>query len=146
MTIGEFRGKYYFLSNFSPSKIELDGYIFDNGESAFQSFKNLSQQASFQGIEPNIAKRKGRRVTLRHDWDKVKDGVMYQVVKAKFTQNEELKTKLLATQDNYLIEGNRWNDTYWGVDIITRKGKNKLGKILMQVREELREKGAIING
>ena len=56
---------------------------------------------------------------------------------AKFTQNEELKEKLLATENEELVEGNTWHDTYWGV--CNRRGKNKLGKILMRIREELRD-------
>jgi ribA/ribD-fused uncharacterized protein len=135
--INEFRGKYYFLSNFSPSKIELNGFVFDNGESAFHSFKDMSRQSEFVGLDPSKAKAKGRRVNLRQDWEQVKDNIMYDVVKAKFTQNEDLKEKLLATGDEYLIEGNTWFDVYWGV--CNGKGNNMLGKILMMVRKELRE-------
>lgn len=134
--IREFRGKYYFLSNFSNSKIEIDGVIFDNGEAAFHSFKDVSKQSSFAGLDPSSAKKKGRKVKLRYDWEKVKDNIMYRVVKAKFTQNEDLKIKLLDTGDEYLEEGNTWNDTYWGV--CRGRGKNTLGKILMKVREELK--------
>ena len=60
---------------------------------------------------------------------------MYDVVKAKFSI-KHLKEMLLATGNEELIEGNLWNDTYWGV--CNGKGQNKLGKILMRVREELR--------
>lgn len=62
---------------------------------------------------------------------------MYLVVKSKFEQNSDLKDKLIATGDEYLEEGNTWNDTYWGV--CRGKGKNILGKILMRVREELKK-------
>ena len=58
----------------------------------------------------------------------------------KFTRNRDLKEKLLATGDAELIEGNTWHDTYWGYDITKKRGKNKLGKILMVVREDLRKK------
>lgn len=133
--INEFRGKYYFLSNFSESPIVLNGIIFTNGESAFHSFKDLSKQSDFAKLDPSSAKRKGRSVKLRHDWEKVKDGIMYQVVYAKFDQNEDLKMKLLATGEQELIEGNTWGDTYWGV--CQGRGKNMLGKILMRVRSEL---------
>lgn len=133
--INEFRGRYYFLSNFSDSKIEINGNTFLNAESAFQSFKNLERQSEFCNLDPSSSKRKGRRIKLRNDWELVKDDIMYQVVKAKFEQNEDLKLKLIATNDQYLEEGNTWNDTYWGV--CKGRGKNMLGKILMRVRSEL---------
>lgn len=135
--IKEFRGKYYFLSNFSESKITINGITFLNGEAAFHSFKDLTRQAEFSNLDPSSAKRKGRQVNLRYDWEDVKDEIMYNVVKAKFTQNEDLKNKLIATGEEYLEEGNTWNDTYWGV--CRGKGKNILGKILMRVREELKK-------
>lgn len=134
--VNGFRGEYYFLSNFSPSKITLNGYTFDNGESAFQSFKDLSMQHTYVGTIPSYAKRKGRQGRLRKDWESIKDQIMYDVVKAKFTQNEDLKQKLLDTGYEILIEGNDWNDTYWGM--CNGVGENMLGRILMLVREEIR--------
>ena len=135
--IKEFRGKYYFLSNFSNSKFTLNGITFLNGESAFHSFKDIKSQSEFANLDPFTAKRKGRKVKLRHDWEDIKDDIMYKVVKAKFEQNVDLKEKLLATGDEYLEEGNTWNDTYWGV--CKGRGKNMLGKILMKVRLELKK-------
>ena len=96
----------------------------------------MEQRKNFLGLDPSSAKRKGRRVKLRDDWEEVKDQIMYEIVLNKFSQNEELRKKLIATGDEYLTEGNTWHDTYWGV--CNGKGKNKLGKILMQVREELK--------
>lgn len=61
---------------------------------------------------------------------------MYEICLAKFSQNEELKIKLLATGDEHLEEGNTWGDRIWGT--VNSKGQNHLGKILMRVREELR--------
>ena len=82
------------------------------------------------------AKRLGRRVRLRSDWEQVKYDVMLDVVRAKFNQHPDLAQKLLATGDEELVEGNDWGDTYWGV--CNGRGKNMLGKILMRVRAELR--------
>ena len=62
---------------------------------------------------------------------------MEEIVRAKFTQNEELKRLLLATGDKRLAEGNTWGDTFWGVDLRSGRGENHLGIILMRVREEL---------
>ena len=144
--IKDFRGKYYFLSNFSPSKIEYDGYTYENAEAAFHAQKNSSTFYKYmmQFQDPSTAKKEGRKVRLREDWEEVKDNIMYEIVKAKFTQDKLLRNKLLATKDAMLIEGNTWHDNYWGVCSCDRcKNKahidsNNLGEILMRVREELR--------
>lgn len=77
-----------------------------------------------------------RQVPLRGDWEEVKDNIMYEICKAKFTQNEDLKEKLLATGNDILEEGNTWGDRVWGT--VNGVGENRFGKILMRVREELR--------
>lgn len=77
----------------------------------------------------------GRHVKLRKDWNAIKTDVMLSLVRGKF-QWPELQKKLLATGDAYLEEGNTWSDTCWGV--CDGRGENRLGKILMQVREEAR--------
>ena len=133
--IKEFRGEYQFLSNYYDSEIEINGIKFLNAEAAFQSFKDIKRQSEFSDLPPNPAKRKGNNVRLRSDWEEIKDDIMYLVVKSKFEQNIDLKNKLIATGDEYLEEGNTWNDTYWGV--CKGRGKNMLGKILMRVRSEL---------
>lgn len=136
--IKEFRGKYYFLSNFYEAPITYEGITYQNNEAAFQSAKvlDMSVREKFSILDPSSAKRKGRHVQLRHDWEKVKFDIMYEICKAKFSQNAELKDKLLATGDEYLEEGNTWGDRIWGA--VNGKGQNNLGKILMRVREELR--------
>lgn len=143
--ITSFKGRNYFLSNFSKSKIEYDGYTYENAEAAFHAQKNDSSTYKhlMQFQDPSTAKKEGRRVKLREDWEEVKDDIMYQVVKAKFTQNELLKKKLISTKDAMLIEGNTWHDNYWGVCLCNKcnerkaEGFNKLGEILMKVRSEL---------
>ena len=139
-TIDSFRGKYYFLSNFFPAEVTYNGLTYQNNEAAFQAQKTYSKEEriEFTTLEPRDAKRRGRRVRLRKDWEQVKDRIMEEIVRAKFSQNEELKEQLLATGDAQLVEGNRWNDRYWGVDIRSGVGENHLGKILMKVRSELR--------
>ena len=139
-TIGSFRGKYYFLSNFFLAEVTYNGLTYQNNEAAFQAQKTYSKEEriEFTTLEPRDAKRRGRRVRLRKDWEQVKDRIMEEIVRAKFSQNEELKEQLLATGDAQLVEGNRWNDRYWGVDIRSGVGENHLGKILMKVRSELR--------
>lgn len=79
---------------------------------------------------------RSRKVKLRPDWERVKDSIMFDAVRAKFTQHKELKELLLSTGDAKIIE-HTVNDSYWG-DGGNGKGKNMLGKILMKVRKELK--------
>lgn len=136
--ISGFKGKYSFLSNFYSAPVVFEGLVYKNNEAAFQSAKcvNKKDRIQFQNLLANEAKRLGRRVKLRPDWEDIKDEVMYEVVLDKFKRNDNLKEKLLDTANAELIEENWWNDTYWGV--CKGKGKNKLGKILMKVRDELK--------
>ena len=140
--IDNFRGEYFFLSNFFSAPVEWEGLIYLNSEAAFQAAKVLTVQERMEFIylDPSRAKRRGRQVKLRDDWEQVKYGVMEEIVRAKFTQNEWLGKKLLATGTAELIEGNTWGDTCWGIDLRTGKGKNHLGEILMKIRAELIEK------
>lgn len=139
--IGEFKGEYAFLSNFADAVVTYDGITYLNTEAAFQAQKTLDENMRkvFALYDPSKAKRAGRRVNLRPDWEQVKEQVMYEVVLAKFTQNEDLRQKLINTGDAYLEEGTWWNDRCWGIDLKTGIGENKLGKILMRVREGLKE-------
>lgn len=144
--IEQFRGQYFFLSNFYDAPVTYLGLTYQNNEAAFQSAKVIgtkqeSQRQAFTHLAPNEAKRKGRHVSLRSDWEKTKDQVMYEIVKNKFTNNLDLQEKLLATGNAILTEGNTWHDVYWGYDTRQKRGQNKLGKILMRVRQELRVKG-----
>ena len=134
--INEFRGKYYFLSNFYEAPITYLGLTYLNNEAAFQSAKTFSDRECFINLDPSSAKKLGRKVQLRSDWEDVKDKVMYEICKAKFSQNVDLKVKLLETDDKYLEEANTWGDKIWGT--VNGVGENRLGKILMRVREELR--------
>lgn len=135
--INEFKGKYYFLSNFYPAPVMYEGLLYQNNEAAFQSakVKDLDRRKQFCKIDPSTAKKKGRNVPLRNDWEDIKDEVMYQCVKDKFTRNQDLAQKLINTGNEELVEGNTWNDIYWGV--CRGRGKNVLGKILMRVRDEI---------
>ena len=135
--IDEFDGKYSFLSNFYPAPVDYQGYHFENSEAAYQASKCPDRMLDFCGLPPNRAKRLGRKVPMRPDWELVKYDVMYEVCMAKFTQNPDLLSKLLATGDAELIEGNTWGDRVWGVDIHRGIGENHLGKILMRIRSEL---------
>ena len=137
--IGEFQGEYRFLSNFYPAEVVFEGITYPHVEGAYQSAKTLDmgERRRIAGIaDPAEAKRAGRALKYRDDWERVKFDVMETCVRYKFTHNAELRDKLLATGDAVLEEGNNWGDRVWGV--VDGQGENRLGKILMKVRDELR--------
>ena len=141
-TILCFQGDYHFLSNFERAQFSWDYWPYwDSAEAAFQSAKCVNEKERRQftksSITPSEAKRMGRRVRLRPDWEQIKDGIMEEIVRAKFFQIEPFARKLMDTGNAELMEGNTWGDTYWGVDLFTMQGQNKLGKILMKIRAEL---------
>lgn len=135
--IENFQEEYAWLSNFYITPIIYNGIKYTSTEAAFQAQKCPERALEFVDLPPALAKKLGRQVPLRPDWEEVKDKVMYEVVYYKFKYNEDLKQKLLATGDEGIIEGNTWHDTYWGV--CKGQGLNKLGKILMMIRTRLRE-------
>lgn len=139
MEIRSFRGEYKFLSNFYKAPIEYEGLCYLNNEAAFQAQKCLTEEEKreFTDCPPGKAKRKGRQVQLREDWEEVKVDLMEKIVRAKFAQHPELAVLLFKTGERELIEGNTWHDTFWGMDMITEEGENHLGKILMKVRKDI---------
>ena len=137
--IDRFMGKYRFLSNFYPSPIRYEGINYPTVEHAYQAAKSLSNDIRKRISEqdtPGQAKRQGNTELLRDDWEKMKVSIMRELVRQKFIKHAGLAKKLLDTGITKLIEGNTWNDTYWGV--CNGKGSNKLGKILMKIRKQLR--------
>ena len=139
-----FDGEYSFLSNFYEAPVAYGGLTYPTSESAYQAQKTLSdeERVKFTSIPPGKAKRFGNKVTLRPDWNEVKLGLMEEIVRAKFTQNPDIAERLLTTGDREIVEGTVWHDVYWGIDLATGQGENHLGKILMQIRWELK-KGSI---
>lgn len=139
--IGPFRGKYYFLSNFSPSVIIHEYIQYRTVEHAFQAAKSLliAERVTIAHTRfPRQAKIKGRQLTLRFNWDEIKIGIMTDIVRIKFTIHE-LRMKLLNTGDEEIVEINFHGDNFWGICGRLENGQNHLGKILMQVRQEIRE-------
>lgn len=137
--IKSFTGKYSFLSNFYPCKVMFEGVRYPSVEHAFQAAKTLDnkERINFSVMRtPATAKYFGRRIHLREDWEEVKDGVMLECLRAKFS-NPTVKQLLLSTGDDILIEGNAHGDRYWGQ--VGGVGKNRLGELLMKVRNELNE-------
>ena len=134
--INLFRDEYFFLSNFYPVEIKLDGIVYPNAEAAFQAQKTLDveERRNFSMLKnPVQAKRLGRKVKLRDDWEEVKLDIMTEVISQKFLQHPHLIEMLLQTGDEELVEGNKWGDRFWGV--CKGKSENHLGKILMKIRD-----------
>jgi ribA/ribD-fused uncharacterized protein len=153
IAITSFSGKYAFLSNFHPSPIVVNGRKYPTVEHAFQAAKTRSvgQKIRIAGLPtPREAKRAGRFVKLRPDWEEIKIEVMHQLLLRKFAPGSELAQKLLDTGDRCLIEGNHHKDDFWGMVQVKRttpwdgdkavpcwEGENHLGQLLEKVREEL---------
>ena len=134
--IDSFSGEYRWLSNFWPAQVELDGRLYPTVENAYQAAKTLSiaERLPFEGYSPGEAKRKGRRLAVRSDWEEVKLWIMEYLVVQKFLRTG-LRELLRATGDQPIVEGNHWGDTFWGV--CNGVGENHLGKLIMKIRMEV---------
>lgn len=152
--INSFKGQYDFLSNFHPAEVEYEGLLYPTTEHAFQAAKTLNplERKMVAGCKtPGDAKRFGRRLLLRPDWEEVKVQVMRDVLWEKFGEDPDMGALLLRTGHQDLVEGNNWHDTFWGVCDGTCKephqpaGENNLGKLLMALRKHLREREAVID-
>lgn len=136
--INSFWGRYRFLSNFYPCDIDYEGMLYPSSEHAYQAAKceNITDRRKFLSGTAGNAKRLGKNIIVRKDWDTVKLSIMEEIVRIKF-KNPEVRNLLLATNDLYIEEGNGWGDTFWGV--CKGKGQNHLGKILMKIRKEIQD-------
>lgn len=139
-TIQEFTGEYRFLSNFYLAPVEWNGTVWPSSEHAYQAAKtlDLATQELIRNLPtPAAAKKAGKLVKMRSDWDDVKVLCMLEILRSKFTLNADLRAQLLATGDAHLEEGNWWKDVFWGVcPVGSGRGLNMLGKLLMEVRAE----------
>lgn len=141
--IVEFDGQYAFLSNFYSSPFIYEEIVYPTNEHFFQAMKTLDidERKKIAAAEtPGKAKRMGRNVQLRSDWEKVKVYYMELGLRLKFA-NKALAEKLIATGDEELVEGNWWCDQTWGScncpKHIRTPGRNLLGMLLMELRKEL---------
>jgi len=152
--INEFKGRWFFLSNFYPCEITHQGITYKTVEAYYVAMKVNDEQlingkyytpGDFREMialipEPGITKKIGQKVKLRKDWDTYKLEVMNWGVREKF-KYPKLAEKLIDTGDEELIEGNWWHDNFYGSCTCTKcanKGRNELGKILMNVRDDFK--------
>lgn len=136
------RKDYGWLSNFAKYPIAVDGILYKSVEHYYQSKKAKypdDEKAIRRSSTSSEAKRKGRflhgKDRMVENWDKIKDDVMFRALWAKFNQNPDLAHKLIETIPKALHEDSP-TDMYWG-----KKGQDKLGKMLMQIRSELKVMG-----
>ena len=144
-SITRFRDENHFLSNFYPSVVEMDGIAYPTVEHAYQAAKSPDPAKRHEVAAlptPAGAKSAGRRIKRPDNWFDVNLGILESLVRQKFTRYPDLAEKLLATGDAELIEGNTWNDRFFGMVWDKKRemwvGQNHLGKILMRLRNDLR--------
>lgn len=142
--ITNFHGANEFLSNFYPAEVAFEGEKYSTTEAAFQAAKTLDPRERYEiqyAATPSEAKRLGRRVQLRGDWETIKVDVMHKLLQQKFAPGTECAKRLEDTGHAVLVEGTHWHDITWGIDLDHRPypcGKNLLGQLLMRVRDENR--------
>lgn len=116
MDIPEFQGEYRWLSNFWPARVTLDGCVYPSVENAYQAAKAVTavERAPFGQCTAAQAKRLGRTISIRSDWDASRVAVMRDLLEQKFAPDTGLAEQLMATGDGNIVEGNHWGDTFWG--------------------------------
>jgi N-glycosidase YbiA len=129
-----------YLSNFAPYGVEIEGQWYPTVEHFYQASKFLDPTLSEQiraARTPKDAKRRSRSQTeaVRPDWENVKEEIMLTALRAKFQRHDDIRARLLATGTEELVENSR-RDFYWGCGA-DGSGQNRLGRLLMQVRQEL---------
>ncbi len=143
--ISEFSGDYEFLSNFFVSPLQYAGKEWPTVEHLFQAQKSVHEaerEMIRMAATPGKTKRMGRKnVILRPDWEEVKEDLMLELLRLKFTQHPDFGDKLRLTGKALLEEGNRWHDNFWGNCLCPEcediEGRNLLGKLMMRVRDEI---------
>ena len=144
--ISIFRGRYLVLSNFYEDRnypFTFMGLTFISAEPAYQSAKSLDPEIrkKFCNLHPREAKIYGNRIELRPNWDNIKDDIMYEVIRAKFSPHPALQQRLVDTYPSILIEGNTWHDNHFGscscLKCANKEKENVLGKLLMRFRDEI---------
>ena len=137
-SIKGFQGEHRFLSNFYPCRIDFLGLTYSSSEAAYQAQKASDERSkeTFATLNARDARKLGRQVKIRDDWESEKLNIMYRILREKFS-DPSLRQMLLGTGEDYLEETNYWHDTFWG--IYNGVGENHLGRLLMVVRDEIRE-------
>jgi len=129
-----FKEEYAFLSNFAFCEVRLDGVPYRSVEHAYQAAKTLDVRERTQVHDcptPAHAKKLGRTVTQRPDFNEVRIEVMRALLAQKFACGTRYR-ELLDDVEGDIIEDNWWGDRFWGV--YRGEGQNHLGRLLMELR------------
>ncbi len=139
--ITSFSGRYRWLSNFWPAEVHFEGLVYPTTENAYQASKTLDKniRQEFVTMTPGQAKRRGQEIEIHDDWERRKIDIMFSLNLRKFSK-ADLGKRLAETGDAEIIEGNTWDDTFWGV--CEGVGENNLGIILMRLRTIMQEGAA----
>mgnify|MGYP001766385285 CR=1 FL=1 len=138
--IDKFFIEYRFLSNFWPCEIEYEGITYPSVEHAYQASKTNYQLYKYKiarHLTASQAKHLGSRINIKPEHEHQKVDIMKTLLLSKFSY-PDLQQKLLDTGNELIMEGNTWHDNFWGsctCDKCGNKGKNILGKLLMEVRK-----------
>ena len=136
--IVSFTGPNFFLSNFYPCEVAFEGKIYKSSEHAYMAAKttdpNVREYVAAQPT-PGAAKKVGRSIPLRENWDNIRIHYMRVILENKFG-DYDLRARLDATKGCELIEGNTWGDRFWG-QCPLGNGRNELGKLLMSIRDDV---------
>lgn len=142
--ITEFKGDYRWLSNFQvlQTVMLVEGIVYPTVEHYYVAMKTLdvaTRSEISQVATAGQVKRFGRTLSLRDDWELIKRDTMLQALRFKYSEhNPVLRNLLIQTSDCIIQEGNWWGDKFWGICLKTGKGENHLGRLIMQVRSEIR--------
>lgn len=137
-----FLDQYYLFSNYSAIPVTYKGYTYPTSEHAYQTTKFANHLDISEKIKhassPSVAKKLSLHyeVKKRKDWDNIKLQIMTDIIHHKAQQHKEIQKKLLATGNDEIIE-NSMDDYFWGCGK-DGSGQNKMGKIWMQIRNELK--------
>ncbi len=140
---------YGCFSNFSPHPIDLQGTHWSTVEHYYQAQKFVGTPDAVvipvihAAPTPDVAAALGRdrTRTVRSDWEQVKTQVMHLAVLTKFLTHTDIQAILISTGDHLIVE-NSPTDCFWGCGG-DKTGQNHLGKILMSVRQEIRQRLAL---
>jgi ribA/ribD-fused uncharacterized protein len=130
------RWVYNWFSNMELDPITIDGITYPSVENYYQGMKSGHPKILqiFSKLPPYQAKKEGKRLKLRDDWEQIKFDVMEKALRIKFAPGTSWYTKLKATEGE-IVEWNNWGDKIWG-KTLNGEGENNLGKILMKIRDE----------
>lgn len=134
----DFQGENRWLSNMYRLTIPLvyQNIEYWSVENFYVAMKttDIEIRKHIATLDPISAKKFGRSLKIRSDWEQIKLNVMRDGLDFKFSQ-EPFMSKLIATGDQLIVEGNWWGDTFWGV--CRGVGDNNLGKLIMEIRSDL---------